>query len=133
MFEHTVISINYIYTTISTVNNSLKMKAIDLTNMSLKLKGCIRKQLVCFYMCWMAATGIALTFIILPGYQTLTQFQQTECTTIKVNKSGANPCTFCLQVFVITKEKSSLLRQLQQDEIENNARVCLFPHISTNI
>ncbi|CAB4035793.1 Hypothetical predicted protein, partial [Paramuricea clavata] len=52
------------------------------------------------------------------------KFQQTECTTVKVHRSGSNPCAFCLQVSVVTKEKSSVTRPLQQDEL-GNAR-CTF-------
>ena len=74
-------------------------------------------------MCWMGATGIAITFIILPGYQTLMQFQSTQCTTVKVRKSGINPCTYCLQVFVVTQEKPSVVIPLQQDEITANVGV----------
>ena len=95
---------------------------MQVTNLAPKLAMCLQKQLVCLYMCWIAATGLALMFVILPGYQTLIKFQQTECTTVKVHKSGSNPCAYCLQVSVVTKEKSSVTRPLQQDEL-GNARV----------
>ena len=75
---------------------------MQITNLAPKLGVFARKQLVWVYVCWKAATGIALTFVIVPGYQTLTKFQQ--CTTVKVRKTSANPCTYCLQVFVVTKE-----------------------------
>ena len=93
---------------------------MQLANLAPKLTVCVQKQLVCFYMCWMGAAGIAVTFIILPDYQTLMQFQKTECTTVKVRKSGINPCTYCLQVFVATQEKPSEVIPLQHDEIEAN-------------
>ena len=96
---------------------------MQLANLAPKLTVCVQKHLVCFYMCWIGATGIAITFIILPGYQTLMQFQPTQCTTVKTRKSGMNPCTYCLQVFVATQEKSSVVRPLQQDEIEANTQM----------
>ena len=96
---------------------------MQLANLAPKLKVCLRQQLVCLYMSWIAATGIALTYIILPGYQTLMEFEQTRCTTVKVLKSGMNPCTYCLQVFVVTQETSSVVRPLHEDELEGNPRV----------
>ena len=51
---------------------------MQVTNLAPKLAMCLQKQLVCLYMCWIAATGLALMFVILPGYQTLIKFQQTE-------------------------------------------------------
>ena len=95
---------------------------MELTNLATELGAIVRKQLVWVYVCWIAATGIALTFVIVPGYQTLAKFEQTECTTVKVLKSGVNPCTYCLQVFVVTKEKTEA-RPLRHDELADETRV----------
>ena len=104
---------------------------MQIANLVPKLGVFARKQLVWVYVCWMAATGIALTFVIVPGYQTLTKFQQTECTTVKVRKTGANPCTYCLQVFVVTKENPEA-RPLRYDELVDETRVrfmqCSYKH-----
>ena len=58
----------------------------------------------------------------MPGYQTLTKFQRAECTTVKLLESGVNPCTYCLLVFVVTKEKTEA-RPLRHDEFVDETRV----------
>ena len=78
---------------------------------------CIRQQLVVMYLGWLAAAGISLVFIIMPGWHKLAQFRRTECTTVKAVKSGANACTFCAQIHVTTQETPNIQRQLQRNEI----------------
>ena len=95
----------------------VKQDTMHHTHCSSKILVCIRQQLFALFLCWLAAAGISILFIILPGCQTLRQFQSTRCTTARASRSGENPCTFCLQIHVFTEHAPLVERQLQQDEV----------------